>query len=98
MGGIAFQMGEPFANLDVLTTLLNYLDPAAITIYVALAVEFIPRFLADRPVRKIEQLPGPRIFDLRTKLMLLGLSFSSLTIFIRYVLCLQRHMCEVSSS
>ena len=87
LGGIAFQLGEH--------TICPMLSPvvsdgsvrlAAITIYVALAAEFVLRFLADRPVREVARPSGgPRTLDTKTKLMLFALSFSSLTIFIRYV-------------
>lgn len=55
----------------------------------ALATEFILRFLYDRPVRKVAALQTKPInghyLERKTKLMLFGLFFSSLTIFIRYV-------------
>lgn len=59
----------------------------SITVYVALATEFVLRYLSDRPVRSIngssKESSGPRYLDKKTKLMLASLSFSSLTIFIR---------------
>ncbi|KAJ3558822.1 hypothetical protein NM688_g700 [Phlebia brevispora] len=59
---------------------------AAITIYVALATEFILRFYGDRPVRGPKKEPGePRVIDKNIKLMLVGLGFSSVTLFIRSV-------------
>lgn len=61
----------------------------SITVYSALATEFILRYLADRPLRsraaKVDVDVGPRFLDKKTKLMLVGLSFSSVTLFIRYV-------------
>ncbi|KIP03964.1 hypothetical protein PHLGIDRAFT_214753 [Phlebiopsis gigantea 11061_1 CR5-6] len=63
---------------------------AAITIYMALATEFILRFLNDRPIRRgsvslSEKAASGRFLDRKMKLMLLGLFFSSLTIFIRSI-------------
>ncbi|KAI0093552.1 RTA1-domain-containing protein [Irpex rosettiformis] len=59
---------------------------AAITVYVALAAEFVLRFSYDWPVRKVESETNPKRFvDQKTKLMLLGLGLSSLFIFIRSV-------------
>ncbi|KAI0692783.1 RTA1-domain-containing protein [Cytidiella melzeri] len=59
---------------------------AAITIYVALAVEFVIRYYCDRPVRKAASNKiAQRYLEKNTKLMLLGLGFSSLFIFIRSI-------------
>ena len=63
--------------------MLHFLT-AAISVYVALAVEFVLRFLYDRPVRKVDSETDPKRFvDQKTKLMLCGLGLSSLFIFIR---------------
>ena len=56
----------------------------------ALATEFILRFLYNRPIRRQaralhEKSEDERFLEKNTKLMLFGLFFSSLTIFIRYV-------------
>ncbi|KAI0810933.1 RTA1-domain-containing protein [Irpex lacteus] len=61
---------------------------AAITVYVALAAEFVFRFWHDRPVRKSvtdADTQRLRFVDRKTKLMLFGLGLSSLFIFIRSV-------------
>ncbi|THH01813.1 hypothetical protein EW026_g958 [Hermanssonia centrifuga] len=61
---------------------------SAITIYVMLAAEFVMRYLWNRPLRSVhgeKEITGAQILDKKTKLMLLSLSFSSLTIFIRSV-------------
>lgn len=54
----------------------------------ALATEFILRFLRNRPVREVQnvqtKMTTAHFLDKNTKLMLFGLFFSSLTIFIRY--------------
>lgn len=61
----------------------------AITVYMALATEFILRFLYNRPVRKaraLQEKPGAAHYlERNVKLMLFGLFFSSIAIFIRYV-------------
>lgn len=65
---------------------------AAIVVYVAFAAEFIVRYALRRPVRhmklKSSKIPErqARELDTKVKLMLFGLSFSTLCIFIRYVL------------
>lgn len=57
---------------------------AAITIYVALASEFVARYLYNRPLRAHKaKAVGRQSLDQKTKLMLLSLSLSSLFIFIR---------------
>ncbi|KAI0094861.1 RTA1-domain-containing protein [Irpex rosettiformis] len=59
---------------------------AAITIYVALATEFILRFLHNRPVRKVTAgMSSRKYYNRGAKLMLFGLGMSSLFIFIRSV-------------
>ena len=86
LAGIVFQMGKILALFDQ----LNDSDRdrlAAITVYVALASEFILRYIYDKPVRQVktenygdsEDTP----LDKKTKLMLLSLALSSLFIFIR---------------
>jgi len=57
----------------------------SITVYMTLAAEFILRFLYDRPVRNGDgTLPGHGL-DKKTKLMIAGLTFSSICIYIRSV-------------
>lgn len=84
LAGIVFQMGK-------LTTVGSYIriaqttSSAAITIYVTLASEFILRFLSNNPISKPETKEEYQVqpLDKQTKLMLLGLAFTSITIFIR---------------
>lgn len=53
----------------------------------ALATEFIFRFMYNRPVRNIkgvmQEKPLVHVLDRKTKLMLFGLALSSIAIFIR---------------
>lgn len=60
----------------------------AITIYVALASEFVLRYLYSLPIRTVPKAEAydEQPLDKKTKLMLIGLTFSSVTIFIRYIL------------
>ncbi|KAI0711086.1 RTA1 like protein-domain-containing protein [Fomitopsis betulina] len=59
---------------------------ASITIYMALAAEFVLRFLWKRPVRTAANSAiGQSAFDTNTKRMLVGLTLSSLCIYIRSV-------------
>ncbi|KIP03965.1 hypothetical protein PHLGIDRAFT_20109 [Phlebiopsis gigantea 11061_1 CR5-6] len=62
---------------------------AAITVYVALASEFILRYAYNRPVRKVKMesydASDDAPLDKKLKLMLLSLALSSLLIFIRSV-------------
>ncbi|KAH9829049.1 RTA1 like protein-domain-containing protein [Rhodofomes roseus] len=58
---------------------------ASITVYMLLASEFALRFLYDKPVRDVVHASGRHHFNRNAKLMLLGLTFSSLCIFIRSV-------------
>ena len=46
------------------------------------------RYLSDRPVRNTGEkvVDGPRALDKKTKLMLVGLSFSSVFLFIRWAM------------
>jgi hypothetical protein len=58
----------------------------AITIYMALAVEFVYRFWNDKPFEGREDPPNSsRYMDQNTKLMLLGATLSSLLIYVRCV-------------
>jgi hypothetical protein len=59
-------------------------------VYVTCALEFYLRFLKDRPIREIStsnaekgEIKHP--MDTRMKIMMGGLAFSSLCLFIRYV-------------
>ncbi|PCH41942.1 RTA1-domain-containing protein [Wolfiporia cocos MD-104 SS10] len=58
---------------------------ASITVYMTLAAEFIFRFLYDRPLRHAESTMTGYNFDRKVKLMLLGLTFSSICIYVRSV-------------
>ena len=57
----------------------------AIVIYMALAAEFVIRFVMNKPVRDAEggRYEGTHQLDTKIKLMLTGLIFSSVVIFIR---------------
>lgn len=95
LGGIIFQMGmysyfgPPGAHIE------PDLHTAAITVYVALASEFIIRRIYDNPVRdtvyisKTDQDYNSEAeadpMDKKTKLMLISLALSSVFIFIRCV-------------
>ncbi|TFY57327.1 hypothetical protein EVJ58_g7087 [Rhodofomes roseus] len=54
-------------------------------VYMLLASEFALRFLYDKPVRDVVHASGRHHFNRNAQLMLLGLTFSSLCIFIRSV-------------
>lgn len=59
----------------------------AITIYMILAIEFILRYLGDKPFQRSDNEPptGNFFLDKKMKLMLFGTSFSSLAIYVRSV-------------
>ena len=59
--------------------------PAAITIFVICAIDFLTRFHFDRPVRTVtDPEKQPRgVVDKRMKLMVLGLIISTVFIYIR---------------
>jgi len=59
----------------------------AITIYMALAIEFIYRYLSDKPFQRPDNDPptGNYFMDKNMKAMLLGCTFSSLAIYVRSV-------------
>lgn len=92
LGGIVFQMGmctptlPPDAHFPAKFADVMLADViASITIYMALAAEFVLRFLWKRPVRAVADSPtGQSSFDTSTKRMLAGLTLSSLCIYIRY--------------
>ena len=59
----------------------------AITAYMFLAIEFIYRYLNDKPFQRPDNDPptGNYFLDKKMKMMLLGTSFSSLAIYVRSV-------------
>ncbi|KAJ3488238.1 hypothetical protein NLI96_g2984 [Meripilus lineatus] len=59
----------------------------AIVIYMALAAEFVIRFVLNKPIRNAEggRYEGTHQLDTKIKLMLTGLIFSSVVIFIRSI-------------
>lgn len=59
----------------------------AITIYMILAIEFILRYLNDKPFQRSYNEPptGNYFLDKKMKMMLFGTSFSSLAIYVRSV-------------
>ena len=58
----------------------------AITIYMALGIEFVYRFWRNKPFKGRDDVPtSARYMDRSTKLMLLGVTFSSLAIYVRCV-------------
>ncbi|KAH8108533.1 RTA1-domain-containing protein [Phellopilus nigrolimitatus] len=59
--------------------------PVAITIYVSLAIEFLFRYYTKRPIRKQNTSDIQGTLDRKSELMVLGLGFSTLFIFIRAV-------------
>jgi len=59
-------------------------------VYVICALEFYLRFFKDRPIREIstsnaEKGEIKRLMDMQMKIMMGGLAFSSLCLFIRYI-------------
>lgn len=64
-----------------------FLHPAAISVYVILAFEFVYRFIRNKPLRATAEgfKRRPEQLDANIKLMLFGLGFSSLCVFIRCV-------------
>ncbi|KAH8116115.1 RTA1 like protein [Phellopilus nigrolimitatus] len=57
----------------------------AITIYVSLAAEFLIRYYTRRPIRQGDTDEEENALDRKSKLMIFGLGFSTLCIFIRAV-------------
>lgn len=59
----------------------------AITIYMGLAIEFVYRFLNDKPFEGRDDAPpsGRYTLDQKTQLMLVGSTLSSLLIYVRCV-------------
>ncbi|KZT00332.1 RTA1-domain-containing protein [Laetiporus sulphureus 93-53] len=57
----------------------------SITVYMTLATEFVLRFLWDRPLRRAESTLSGYSLDRNTKLMLAGMTLSSVCIYIRSV-------------
>ena len=59
----------------------------AITIYMILAIEFIVRYLSDKPFQRPDNEPptGNYFMDKKMKTMLYGCAFSSLAIYVRSV-------------
>ena len=59
----------------------------AITLYMALAIEFLVRYLNDKPFHRDNNLPptGNYYLDKNMKMMLIGIATSSILIYIRYV-------------
>lgn len=59
----------------------------AITIYMILAIEFIFRYLSDKPFQRRDNDPptGHYVLDKNVKMMLIGTAFSSLAIYVRSV-------------
>lgn len=64
---------------------LTATDSASITFYMILASEFVLRYLFERPLRPSEKRTTGYTLDRKTELMLVGLAFSSLCIYIRFV-------------
>lgn len=59
----------------------------AVTFYMILAVEFIVRYVNDKPFQRANNQPptGNYFLDKNMKTMLSGLAISSVLIYIRYV-------------
>ncbi|KZT00333.1 RTA1-domain-containing protein [Laetiporus sulphureus 93-53] len=87
LAGIVFQMGAYI--LLILATATGHgtdvKSAVAITVYMALAVEFVLRFLWDRPLRMAESTISGYSLDRNTKLVLTGMALSSVCVFIRSV-------------
>ena len=84
--GIVIQMGKCQLKFTYLIFLILYCK-VAISFYVLLASEFFLRFKYQRPVRTKAYLavdPSRRQINKKMKWMLIGLSFSTVCIFIRY--------------
>ena len=58
----------------------------AITFYIVLATEFVLRYLYDKPIGGRPNVKTGYALDFKTKQMLCALAFSSLCIYVRYVL------------
>jgi hypothetical protein len=119
LAGIVFQLGqscEPFLLKSRFAKFFFFFLLVAITIYVALATEFLIRWRLNKPVRSIESPPmalqslqreqtpvnertsaeplksdattsgGRRLLSKKMELVIAGLSFSTICIFIRCVI------------
>ena len=86
LAGIVFQMGmyNRVASSTYPTTLTTGFT-ASITFYMILATEFILRYIYDRPARPSEKRTTGYTIDRKMLLMLIGLAFSSICIYIRCV-------------
>lgn len=87
LGGIAFQLGEKALFHLHRHCRRNVTFPVGcICIYMALAAEFVTRYLWNLPVRTSgNSKNGPHVLTPKLMLLFLGLTFSSIVIFIRYV-------------
>ena len=84
-GSVSVPPSPPFAPFGKLADALWDNGVASITIYMALAAEFILRVLWRRPVRAApDSLTGQNTFNTSMKRMLAGLTLSSLCIYVRY--------------
>ena len=79
LGGIIVQLGT-FTRYRYKKYVLNNILVAS-SLYSILAVEFLIRYVKDRPVRRTDTARGE--LDKRVKLMICGLSFSTVCLFIR---------------
>lgn len=87
LAGIAIQMGMLLQHeYSAVPThmYMRLIAAASITIYMLLAAEFVLRFLHDKPVRNVVHPSGRHNFTRNVRLMLAGLTFSSVCIYIRY--------------
>jgi hypothetical protein len=84
LAGIVFQMGELTKASQIAHFLIHPMI-AAITIYVALAGEFLFRFHTKKALRPVPKgdMSHTVDFDKRAKMVVLGLALSTLCIFIR---------------
>lgn len=86
LGGIIFQLGK-YSTRSFATKLMGI--TVSVIIFSALGFEFFFRYLKDEPVREVQYgMANKGLFGQRVRRMAFGLFFSTLCIFIRYVLIL----------
>ena len=85
LGGIVFQLCTPFAVHHVPSALLTLMQSVSLSIYVSCATEFFWRFFNDKPIRQASSSQLKITVSPLVKMMIAGLTFSTICLFIRYL-------------
>lgn len=73
-------------HIKIRSELLTLVSPVSLIVYVICATEFFLRFFKDKPIREAINKQSKEVANPRIKMMIRALIFSTVCLFIRYIM------------